>query len=124
MLDNILLLRSLLIKRTDCLTKTQILFVLLAIRHLNKIKDRTNYVSIFYFLKRARRTITIASINPLLATLTDAGYITKYKTTIKITLLGQQVLNDLDKKCKQARYKYGKKKIATGPKPDKPKPII
>lgn len=121
MLDQALLLRSRLIKRTDCLTKTQILFILVAIRYLNQQKLFCSIVSIHYFLKKARRTITPGEITMHLVPLVAAGYAIKPNSQVKITEAGKQALSDLDKQLKQARYTYGRSKKpakqAKGPKP-------
>ena len=124
MLDNTLLLRKLLIKRTDCLVRTQILYILVAIRYLNKIRDRSNFVSIHILLKNSKRSISIKQIQTHSDLLFAAGYAKRIKTTITITEAGKQALNDLDKQLKQVRYNYSNNKRANKLKPGKPKPII
>jgi hypothetical protein len=97
--------------------------VLIAIRHLGKIRDRCNYLSIYIILHNSRRAVRHGDIETHVQTLIDAGYVDRIKTTIRITEAGKQALNDLEKQLKHARYSYRKKK-AQKSADNRPKPII
>ena len=90
---------------------------------MNAHKVRATTVSIFLFLRKAKRSINPANVLILATALKDAGYVTHEKNALRITEAGKQALNDIDKNFKQARYSYIKKKLKIQAT-TKPKTII
>lgn len=113
-LDRILLFKPILRRRKDILNNERIFNTFLAIRRLNSLKTNSNYISIYYLLKREKRQVRSSQVSFFLNSLSSAGYIRLSSARCPnayITELGKNVLDQFNQDIINAQYSRKKSEL-------------